>query len=171
MDCPITIRNRDITDSVWMAFGFGVGSKETDGPRHVNRFPLDVTILQNGGELSVGAHNGNIFKTLVLNEGEGDEKDTNTITFEEAFIRQNLRVKTTVYPDNKIKRTINILFDPHRLADPATPIQMIGFGADAERKRVKEIAALVIPLVRPFIGPSKVIGRSNLQGRGPKPAL
>jgi hypothetical protein len=146
----------NVIQSVGRAFGFGSNEKY-NGPRVVE-------IRQGGGKLSVTAGDRDAVKELVLNDGERNLKNAAKITFKETFPLNGLQRTTAIYPDGHIEPNL-IYYHSQNFTGIARPIPMYSVEVEAERKRVTDIAAVVRPLVLPFISPTAPITKPGKKTR------
>jgi hypothetical protein len=151
------IEDVNVIQSVGGAFGFGSNEKY-NGTRVVE-------IRQGGGELSVTARGRDAVKELVLNDGGRNLKDAAKITFKETFTLNGLQRTTAIYPDGHVEPTNLIYYHSQNFTGIARPIPMYSVEVEAERKRVTDIAAVVRPLVLPFISPTAPITKPGKKTR------
>ncbi len=137
------IRDGKAAEGVYQAFGFG--SEKVEGG-------YLVEIRRREDALSVTALGNQIFRELTAS-------DDGKLAFREVFAYAGLQTTTTVYADGKVARASQ----PYSLSQGVTGIARGIPTTDAEagpmRDRVERIAAAVIPLVSPLLGPSKPKGR------------
>ena len=137
------IRGGAVAEGVYQAFGFG--SEKVEGG-------YLVEIRRRENALSVTVLGNQIFRELTAS-------DDGKLAFREVFAFAGLQTTTTVYANGKVARTGHAYSLSQGVTGIARGIPTTDAEAGPVRDRVVRIAAAVIPLVIPVLGPNEPKGK------------